>query len=94
MMPTWGVQYRQVLDHYRSSRSLLVLLREFFITLDSWSSPVTTGSSPSPCDGFSFLKVNNSIVILFGGGGDGYFDQLYTLDLNTMVRYNFITEVI
>ena len=53
-----------------------------------WSSPVITGTKPHPCDEFSFLKVSNSIVVLFGGYNmvEGSSDQLYTLDLNNMVR--------
>ena len=52
-----------------------------------WSSPVVTGTTPPPCKDFSFLKVRNSTVVLFGGFNmKRYSDQLYTLDLNNMVR--------
>ena len=54
-----------------------------------WSSPVTTGSTPPPCLSFSFFKGNNNTAVLFGGVSEwrGASNQLYTLDLNDMVRH-------
>ena len=58
-----------------------------FYTSGLWSSTVTTGTTPPPCCYFSFLKVSNSTVVLFGGVKvGGSLDQLYTLDLKNMVR--------
>ena len=52
-----------------------------------WSTPVTTGETPLPCFGFSFVKVNDATVILFGGYVDaGFSNDLYTLDINNMVK--------
>ena len=43
--------------------------------------------TPPPCQDCSFLKVSNSTVVLFGGSNERYYsDELYTLDLNNMVR--------
>ena len=54
-----------------------------------WSPVTTTGSKPPPISEFSFLKVNDSTDIIFGGTtkydflGDS--DELYTLDHKRMV---------
>ena len=51
-----------------------------------WSNPSITGEAPPHCNGFSFVKVSDSTVVLFGGQtDDGTTDDLYTLDLNDMV---------
>ena len=51
-----------------------------------WSTPSTTGEAPRPCLSFSFVKMSDSTVVLFGGETDyGHSDDLYTLDMNNMV---------
>ena len=56
-----------------------------------WSPVATTGSKPPSIAEFSFLKVNESTDIMFGGTtkGEDFFrgdsDELYTLDHKKMV---------
>ena len=56
-----------------------------------WSPVATTGSKPPPIAEFSFLKVNDSTDIMFGGSTkDEFFshgdsDELYTLNHKRMV---------
>ena len=57
-----------------------------------WSPVATTGSKPPPIGEFSFLKVNDSTDIMFGGTTSkedysclGDSDELYTLDHKKMV---------
>ena len=54
-----------------------------------WSPVATTGSKPPPIAEFSFLKVNDSTDIMFGGSTNSDFvgdiDELYTLDHKKMV---------
>ena len=63
----------------------------YFISSGVWSSPVTTGSTPPPCHGFSFLKVNG-IVIMFGGytEDDECLGDIYTLNIKNMVNKEII----
>ena len=52
-----------------------------------WSPVATTGSKPPPIAEFSFLKVNDSTDIMFGGSTrhKSESDELYTLDFKKMV---------
>ena len=54
-----------------------------------WSSVASTGSKPPSIGEFSFLKVNESTDIMFGGTTSirvrGNSDELYTLDHKKMV---------
>ena len=54
-----------------------------------WSPVATTGSKPPSTGEFSFLKVNDSTDIMFGGTTSypffGDSDELYTLDHKKMV---------
>ena len=45
-------------------KSLLVL---FYTYTGQWFSPETTGVRPPPCAAFTFIKVDYSRVVLFGG---------------------------
>ena len=68
----------------------MIELQNIFIYSEMWSPVATTGSKPPPSGEFSFLKVNDSTDIMFGGSttnhaflGDS--DELYTLDHKRMV---------
>ena len=55
--------------------------------LGTWSSPDVSGQRPPPCAYFSFTKIDDHHVMLFGGGqpGRGMTSDLYILDLARMV---------
>ena len=71
----------------------------YYYIIGKWSNPTVTGHSPPCCHGFSFVKINNNKVILFGGriGKDPngpLSNQLYLLSLNNLVSnccYNHTT---
>jgi len=46
------------------------------------------GDNPPKCSNFSFTKLDDHTVIMFGGylGDEHYSDELYTLNLKEMVR--------
>ncbi len=74
----------------------------YYYIIGKWSNPTVTGHSPPCCHGFSFVKINNNKVILFGGriGKDQngpLSNQLYLLSLNNLVSnccYNHTTPTI
>ena len=37
------------------------------LTAGCWSSPTVTGSTPPPCYGFSFTKILEEKLVMFGG---------------------------
>ena len=64
---------------------------------ETWSSPVVSGSRPPPCEGFTLTKMSDNTAILFGG----WYPKLkqlnndvYILDLESMVRHNTISTTI
>ena len=50
---------------------------------------MVTGDIPPACSNFSFTRLNEETVVLFGGylGDDVYSDEVYTLNLAEMVCY-------
>ena len=54
-----------------------------------WSSPLLKGEIPPPCSYFSFTKVNQDRVVLFGGyqRGRGEVNDLYLFNLRNMVSW-------
>ena len=65
-----------------------ILCMSFLNTiLGVWSSPLLKGGKPPPCAFFSFTKVDQDRVVLFGGCQSGYIgiSDLYLFDLSIMV---------
>lgn len=55
-----------------------------------WSLATATGAVPPPCWGFSFTKIDDHHVVLFGGHDGNYIDDVYILDLANMVRLCYL----
>ena len=55
-------------------------------TAGLWSSPLTTGSRPPPCAGFSFVAIDDHKGVLFGGRTEhGVMNDVYIINGQTMV---------
>ena len=52
-----------------------------------WSCPATTGENPPPFGNFTFTTIDENRAVLFGGKNreQGRFNDIYIVDLNTMV---------
>ena len=59
-----------------------------FYFVGIWKSVPLKGDAPPKCSNFSFTKLQEDVVVMFGGylGNDQYSNELYTLDLINMVR--------
>ena len=53
-----------------------------------WSCPATTGERPPPGSSFTFTAVDHRRAVVFGGGNEeqGHMNDVYIIDLFTMVR--------
>lgn len=63
------------------------------VYLGTWESPVTTGTPPPPCQGFTFTQVDSGRVVLFGGFEPTTrrrVNDVYILNLHTKVGLNVL----
>ena len=51
---------------------------------NAWEWPTSSGTSPSPRDGHSVAKVDDTIYVFGGRQGNCYVNDFYSLDLNTL----------
>ena len=64
-----------------------------YIHVGEWISPETTEVRPPPCAAFSFIKVDLSRVVLFGGRQlNERVNELHILDMNKWVRLFLTSE--
>ena len=65
-----------------------VLLFAHPVSAGTWSCPATTGDKPPPCYRFTLTKLDDSRVVMFGGGtGSGHINDVYMLDVRQWVCY-------
>ncbi len=59
----------------------------YYFYLGTWSSPLITGSRPSPRTVFTLTGISPTHAVLFGGyDGTSYFNDTHLIDLTQMVR--------
>ena len=65
--------------------------KQLCLSAGCWYSPTVTGSTPLPCHGFSFTKISEERVVMFGGYTPLSYPRcvkdIYTLVLSTLVSH-------
>ena len=64
------------------------------VSVGTWSCPPTTGDKPPPCAWFTFTKVDDSRVVMFGGFTDhSRINDVYILDVKRWVCYHKVHKL-